>query len=347
MAQKTSSAVIGGFVLISIALLISAVFLFAGGDLFKKSNFYILYFQEAVTGLKVGSPVKFKGVEVGAVKSVVLVSDPESVEISIPVTIEVDLAKFKLKGDGERQLASNIDKLINLGLRAQLQVESLVASQLFVQLDFLPEKPVRLSGTKSQYPEIPTIKSGWSEFLEMLKELPIKDTLENFQVITKDLRHILESGKIEKILTEVDTTIGSAGEVADNANTIVNDLKSEILSISEQIKAAIPIIVEDINRTADNFEEVSGQAKTLMKHADQELDPLFNSLERTLADARGALEEAELTITEIGQFVENSDTRTKLNRSLDQISEAARSMKNFLDYLERHPEALLQGKRNQ
>lgn len=40
----------------------------------------------------------------------------------------------------------------------------------------------------------------------------------------------------------------------------------------------------------------------------------------------------------------SAETMTNLNRAINNVSEAARSMRNFTDYLERHPEALLKGK---
>ncbi len=40
----------------------------------------------------------------------------------------------------------------------------------------------------------------------------------------------------------------------------------------------------------------------------------------------------------------SSETLTNLNRAVNNIAEAAKSMRNLTDYLERHPEALLKGK---
>jgi paraquat-inducible protein B len=41
---------------------------------------------------------------------------------------------------------------------------------------------------------------------------------------------------------------------------------------------------------------------------------------------------------------ERSGTRHKLNRALEEIAAAAKSLKSLMDYLERHPNALLMGK---
>lgn len=40
----------------------------------------------------------------------------------------------------------------------------------------------------------------------------------------------------------------------------------------------------------------------------------------------------------------SAETMANLNRAINNVAEAAKSMRNFTDYLERHPEALLKGK---
>ena len=54
---------------------------------------------------------------------------------------------------------------------------------------------------------------------------------------------------------------------------------------------------------------------------------------------------ARETLVNIDNLVgERSNTRHKLDKALDDVSAAAESLGELLDYLERHPEALIQGK---
>ena len=70
MSKKISPALIGAFVLGALVLLIVAVIAFGSGQLFRKTQEFVLYFDGSVNGLHVGAPVKFKGVEVGSVKDI-------------------------------------------------------------------------------------------------------------------------------------------------------------------------------------------------------------------------------------------------------------------------------------
>ena len=163
MAKQTSKTVIGGFMVSAIALLVAGVIVLGGGELFKKTIPFVLYFEESIKGLDAGSPVVWNGVKVGTVSNVVVDYDPENLTFKIPVFIELDpsLARFKgslAKTRQERQ--QNMRLAIDKGLRAQVTLQSMVTGQLMIDLDFHPGVPVRLSGLKSDFVEIPTIPSS-------------------------------------------------------------------------------------------------------------------------------------------------------------------------------------------
>jgi paraquat-inducible protein B len=64
----------------------------------------------------------------------------------------------------------------------------------------------------------------------------------------------------------------------------------------------------------------------------------IDELNLTLASARKAVDEAGRAIAP------NSDLQVNLNTTLNDVGRAARSLRQLLDYLERHPEALVRGK---
>jgi paraquat-inducible protein B len=62
--------------------------------------------------------------------------------------------------------------------------------------------------------------------------------------------------------------------------------------------------------------------------------------------ATAALDEARAAMRAVASLAgEGSSTRYELSQLLTEATRAAQSLRNFADYLERHPEALLQGKR--
>ena len=83
-----------------------------------------------------------------------------------------------------------IDSLIKAGLRAQLQMQSLVTGQLIINLDFYPDKPLRLLGKKlieekgihlgEDVLEIPTIRTPMQKIEKTLEEVPLGDIAKSF-----------------------------------------------------------------------------------------------------------------------------------------------------------------------
>ena len=70
MNKKISPAVIGAFVLGAVALIVIAILVFGSGRLFRQTKDFVLYFDNSVNGLRIGAPVKIKGVEIGSVKDI-------------------------------------------------------------------------------------------------------------------------------------------------------------------------------------------------------------------------------------------------------------------------------------
>ncbi len=78
MAKKrVSSTAIGAFVLASLGLLAIVVVILSSGKLFSHPHYYICMFQGNLNGLKVGAPVKVKGVQIGTVQSIGLRLKPD------------------------------------------------------------------------------------------------------------------------------------------------------------------------------------------------------------------------------------------------------------------------------
>ncbi len=76
----------------------------------------------------------------------------------------------------------------------------------------------------------------------------------------------------------------------------------------------------------------------------------FNKFFQTLnAELPATLAQLKQASANLNKMLSNnrgttSETLNNFNRTLNSVSEAARSMRNLTDYLERHPEALLKGK---
>jgi paraquat-inducible protein B len=68
---------------------IAGVLLFGGGKFFQEKLPYVLFFDSSVEGLNVGAPVIFRGVQIGQVKEISAIADPQTFDVRIRVLIEI------------------------------------------------------------------------------------------------------------------------------------------------------------------------------------------------------------------------------------------------------------------
>lgn len=80
-------------------------------------------------------------------------------------------------------------------------------------------------------------------------------------------------------------------------------------------------------------------ANSLLSRLDERSGPLLDDLDRMINSADGTLETIRTTISTRGAL------GGEMVRALQEFSAAARAVKSLSEYMERHPEALLQGKR--
>ena len=88
--------------------------------------------------------------------------------------------------------------------------------------------------------------------------------------------------------------------------------------------------------------------KMPLQQIGDELTRAIAELDQTLVAARGTLVSARGTLTNTASLTEpNSAQLQQMNSTLQEVSRAARSLRVLADYLERHPEALLRGKKGE
>ncbi|RPJ21639.1 MAG: MCE family protein, partial [Desulfobacteraceae bacterium] len=165
MSKPVNKTMIGLFVVGAIVLAVVAIGVLGSGKLFKESIPYVMVFEGSVKGLNVGSPVVFRGVKIGAVSSIHMNFNYATKAMTILVYSDFDPGKIEIvnldKETAERLKEAGryvvMRELIGRGLRAQLEMQSIVTGQLQIALDFYPDKPAVYTGIVKTVQEIPTI----------------------------------------------------------------------------------------------------------------------------------------------------------------------------------------------
>ena len=333
MSKKTSPAVIGGFVIGAVSLLALGVALFGGGELFKKRINYVAYFDEQTKGLRVGSNVILNGVRIGYVSEIALLIDEERYETLTRVTLEILPDIYIPVRDGA-PIAEDLHDVIpheeliqQAGLRAQLEIESFVTGQLLVRLDLRPDTPIRMAGMRSDYPEIPTIRSDIQELLTRMQRwlANIRDNVD-VDALAEGLTNALNG--VAALTNSPDLHDALAG-----LSEFVND--EDVQKLGASLQAALNDISDAASEATSLFKNADAEIGTIA----EDLQPVLEGLVETLLSAENTLNAARL------QLRGDSEQVYQLQSTLKEVEGAAAALREFFDYLERNPEALLQGKK--
>ena len=131
--------------------------------------------------MSVGSSVVFKGVEVGQVAKISLVTNLQNGTFKMPVFITFKQNRsFQMKDGKDASAEEILHSLIEKGLRARLISANYLTGQLMIELDMDPSAPAILRGT-GEHLEIPTVIS------KDLQEIPFRENMMQLGNLLKEL----------------------------------------------------------------------------------------------------------------------------------------------------------------
>ena len=136
MPKQPNERMIGIFIISGILAFLAALSLFLKEKLFTNDNqMIVMYFEESIKGLNVGSPVVFKGVEIGKVSKIELLANTTDLDFSIPVYVKMETVNNIYANKSYSSKQAILNALIDKGLRARLTSQSYLTGQLMIELE--------------------------------------------------------------------------------------------------------------------------------------------------------------------------------------------------------------------
>lgn len=172
---------------------------------------FLLFFEGSVRGLKIGAPVEFIGIKVGAVSDIRMVFDRQKTTFRVAVLVHIEPERVSESKDDSAGGTPHelLELLVERGLRARLQMGSYLTGALFVDLTMAPETPIHLVGGNTPYPELPTIPARMEELTASLTEF-----------LTR-----IQSVPIDRIGAELEGTLKGMNKIA-NAPELTDSIRS-------------------------------------------------------------------------------------------------------------------------
>lgn len=344
MSNSKNKTVIGAFVVGAVVLAVVGILILGGGEFLKKKFNFIMFFDGSVKGLKVGAPVVFRGVQIGEVKEVAVRANTKDWTFKVPVIIEIDPSTYRdptLKFDQKKVGLEMIKK----GFRASLELQSMVTGMLEVNLDFKPDTEAKLVGGDLPYLEIPTTASGMKRFTKEITELPLKDAVGNFSAALGSVKDFMDNPELKETVHNLNQTIL---EIKKMVHDVVKPLKKTIQDADQlvlDVDSGIKPVLSKAEKTIDDIDKLVVDVDKVIKPLSTKFGNMADSITKTSDTARPAIKNVGDAFGNIESMTgKRSKERQKFDDMLEQLSGAARAIKNWADYLERHPEALIRGK---
>ena len=214
METRASYVVVGSFVLALIAAAFGVVIFLTRTSFEDTPKTYMSYFTGSVTGLQIGSPVRYRGVPVGTVNDIRI--DPTDVE---RVRVMMDIVHgTPIKTDTNSTLGlQGITGVAYIELTGGTRESEPLTALDDGQVPVIPSKKSGIQQVLASAPELLERAVAISERLALILDdrnvQSVSDTLANLSKLTGTLAN--SSGQIERLIADSQTTFTALREAAD------------------------------------------------------------------------------------------------------------------------------------
>lgn len=288
---------VGLFVFIGFAVIAAAAVVLGGRGLFTREILMETYFDEAVTGLEIGSPVRFRGVRVGTVSQIGFADDffemrPEDaarVRNLVVVRMKITPVEGDTLSQAPEEAARGIATLVEQGLRFRITSSGLTGTS-FVLGDLLdPERhpPMDVPWTPSALyvPSSPStmaaLTSGAERLAEQLADTDIAGLVKNLDQLVSNLDAVVVAFDVDGLETEAQGLLAELRATNRKVATAIEDAEVAALSADAQASLVelrstltrvqrlvdgsdydLAATLENLRVTSENLREVSDTARS-------------------------------------------------------------------------------------
>lgn len=276
-----------------------------------KLNVAVL-FDGSVSGLAVGSEVRFQGIRIGQVTDLgaVVIDDPSAARVELRTVLAIEPGRLGLGEEATPQTALDLlATFVDQGLRARLVTGNILSGSLVVELvEVADSPPATLNKAAQPYPLIPTTASNITDVadqaegvLNRINNLPIEDlmtaaidlmdganalvrsdgimqTPEQVAGLIKDARGLIGSAEVQAIPAQVSQMVTGLQTSVAAINAIVAQVRDA------DVAGQIGNVVANVDSATQNLPEISRQVESLVTKANA------LQIEALLAQATSALD---------------------------------------------------------
>jgi paraquat-inducible protein B len=216
------------------------------------------------------------------------------------------------------------------GLRAQLAMQSVLTGQLYIDLDFRPDKPSLSQGGSTRHPEIPTVSTVFQELRNQIDQIDMKRLIEDIGAIASTTRAMVGAPELSRALKDLD------------------DITRHLANLSQRLDQRSGPLLDRAEAALDGARKTTEDlrvAASAVTDSARRVGTTFNPEGPLSTKLRNAADELARTGVVLRESVGNDAPLNRdLQRALTDLASAARSLRELADTLNQQPESVLRGR---
>ncbi|EOG1475517.1 MlaD family protein [Vibrio parahaemolyticus] len=298
MDDSKSSYKLGLFVVSALVSLFVVLFILGGRSLFEPKIIVETYFDESVSGLEVGAPVRFRGITAGEVVSIEL-SDAlyeaavprENRKSYVVVRSEITGAKRTIE-EWNRSIEISIER----GLRATTQLAGITGQQ-YLSFDYTSMDEGLSFNWKPNYPYVPSTKSsagkivsGIQSLIARLDEADINTLVANINMLIETLNQSISALDADALNAQLLALLINSNQMVKSVDGVISDPEvKEIVSSLAQISKSLNSSLKDkgdINKLLKDLDRAAVRLDVIMADNQSDINYVIKDLRVTVENLK-------------------------------------------------------------
>ncbi len=302
METRANYVMVGGFVLLMVFGLLAFLVWLAKFQVDTDLKRFDVFFRGSVTGLAVGSPVRYSGVRVGEVVFIGLDHDDPNrvramVEVDAQTPVKTDTyATLNLAG-----LTGGLYILLSGGSREAPMLEATVDQKRAI----IPARSSDLESVISSAPELLDgailLMNRANDVLNDSNRADIAATIKNAREISEAF--VLNRDKVETLIHDASVTMTNLSEATGSLKETANSIRDNVAQLTANANRTLLAFEKAAGTVDGSVQDVSVDLRGLLKNLDNtavSMDQAATQLEGLIAENRTPIN--DFTTTGLYEF---------------------------------------------
>jgi paraquat-inducible protein B len=327
---------VGALVLVGAAVAIGFVLFLTSGTLRGEQTIFETYVRESIAGLDVGAAVRFRGVPVGRVTELGLVSVVYGATARGPEDTTARLVLVRFAVDPERYGRTDVKQAVAAGLRVRVASAG-VTGLAYLEVDFVRDPastpPIAVPWTP-RYEVIPSVPSTITQVTSAAERVMT-------QLAGLDLKALVDAAT--ELVTGLRDQVGGQGDLA----VTLREAAATMTALRSAIEGAdFATTVREVREAANRIGAAGQSAEALL--SGPEITGAATSIGQAAADLRTAIARLPAVIASLELALRTvrgttGDAQADLGPLLRDLRATAASLRDTAEALRRSPSQSLFG----